>query len=193
MAGWKGGRSWINPSTALQRQNFARYALFPEESPPPPGGPMRFVAGIIGERPFQELNQMAMRGDFSSSPSMSAEETGFSRAPGVSTDTYNAFRGVYNGAIKMFRTVRFPPPTPGRIDLVSLVGSEHFDSAQRVVDELARRLLRVPLRNGDRVELIRYLESRFGPGEIDVDGQQLETDLRELVHLIMSLPEYQLS
>ena len=192
VAGWKGGKSWINPSTALHRQNFARYTLFPDEVQPPPAGPMRFVAGIIGEQPFQQLNQLAMRGDFTSSPSMNAEEKGFSRSPGVDTSTYNAFRGVYNGAVKMFRTVRFEPPAPARIDLVAMLRSHGRADAGGVVDQFARRLLRVPLRSGDRADLVRYLEDRLGPGEIDPDRENVETDLRELVHLIMSLPEYQL-
>lgn len=192
VAGWKGGRSWINPSTALGRQNFARFVLFPSELPPPEGGPMRFVAGIIGERPFRQLNQMARRGDYTSSPSMSGEDNGFSRAPGVSTDTYDAFRGVYNGAIKTFQRVRFEPPAPAPVDLVGLLPESRELDAETIVDYFARRLLRVPLRAGDRKDLVRYLESRVGTGALVRERVGLETDLRELVHLIMSLPEYQL-
>jgi len=61
------------------------------------------------------------------------------------------------------------------------------------VDYLARRFLRLPLQPGDRHDLIHFLAQRLGGSVLDFARADLETDLRALLHLIMSLPEYQLA
>src|SRR5207244_11111388 len=66
VAGWKGGRTWINPATMIERENFARYLLFPGEIPPPKRKRMDFVANIIGEQGYQQMNEMAKKGDVTS-------------------------------------------------------------------------------------------------------------------------------
>ncbi|HLF83422.1 MAG TPA: DUF1800 domain-containing protein [Blastocatellia bacterium] len=197
VAGWKGGRTWINPSTMLQRQNFARYVLFPREIPPPARKPMDFVGDIIGQQAYRQLAEMARRGDFTSSPSMPAEaamqESGFNRRAGTNTETYNVFRGVYNGAVKTFKVYKPDPPLPARVDLAGMLRKAGVKGVNGAVAYFARRFLRVAPREGDRQELIAYLKQRVGANGIDFDRQSLESDLREVLHLIMSLPEYQLA
>jgi len=197
VAGWKGGRTWINPSTTLQRQNFARYVMFPREIPLPARKPMDFVGDIIGQQAYRQLTEMARRGDFTSSPSMPAEvamqESGFNRRASTNNETYNVFRGVYNGAVKTFQVYKPDPVVPARVDLVGMLHNGGVKDVSGAVDYFARRFLRVAPREGDRQELIGYLKQRVGANEIDFDRQGLETDLREVLHLIMSLPEYQLA
>jgi len=197
VAGWKGGRTWINPSTMLQRGNFARYVLFPREIPPPTRRPLDFVGDIIGQAAYHQLTEMARRGDFTSSPSMSAEasmqESGFTRRTSTNNETYNLFRGVYNGAIKTFQVYKPDPPIPARVDLAGMIRLAGAKDASGAVNYLARRFLRVAPREGDRQALITYLKQRLETNEIDYNRQGLETDLREVLHLIMSLPEYQLA
>ena len=65
--------------------------------------------------------------------------------------------------------------------------------ATGAVDNLMRRFLRVPLTGERRQTLIRFLEQQNGGPQIDYSRYRLEKDLRELLHLIMSTPEYQLS
>jgi uncharacterized protein (DUF1800 family) len=59
VAGWKGGRTWMNPATLLERENFTRYVLFPRELPPPSRRPLDYVADIIGQRAYEQMNEMA--------------------------------------------------------------------------------------------------------------------------------------
>jgi hypothetical protein len=193
VAGWQGGRTWINPSTLLQRQNFARYMLFPREIPPPSRQPMDFVATIIGHGPYQQLQDMAQHGDFTSAPAMVMEESGLNRRPGVNTETYNIFRGVYNGAVHMLEVLKVDPQTPAQIDLRGMVRQAGVSTAADAVDYLAHRFLRTPLQPGDRGDLIVFLQKRLGDSGLDFTRVALETNLRALLHLLMSLPEYQLA
>ena len=193
VAGWPGGRTWITPSTLLQRQNFARYTLFPHEIPPPSRQPLDFVATIIGHEPYQQLQEMAQRGDFTSAPAMVMAESGLNRRPGINTETYNIFRGIYNGAVHMVEVLKADPPTPAPIDLTGMVHQAGVSTDAEAVDYLAHRFLRTSLQAGDRHDLIHFLTQRLGGSVLDFTRADLETDLRALLHLIMSLPEYQLA
>ena len=193
VAGWPGGRTWLTPATLLQRQNFVRYTLFPQEIPPPARQPLDFVATIIGHEPYQQLREMAQRGDLTSAPAMVMAESGLNRRPGMSTETYNIFRGIYNGAAHMVDVLKVEPPTPAPIDLRGMVRQAGVSTDAEAVDYLARRFLRLPLQPGDRHDLIHFLAQRLGGSVLDFTRADLETDLRALLHLIMSLPEYQLA
>ena len=184
VAGWKGGRTWINPATMLERENFIRYVLFPKEIPPPTRKRMDFVADIIGERAYQQMNEMAKRGDYTSFPENTEAESGFNRNR-ASIETYNIFRGVYNGGIKTFKVLKNDPPTPARIDLLAMLrdaGVKEKDSAA-AVDHFTRRFLSVTIERSDRDRLVAFMKER----------EWTETNLRELLHLVLSMPEYQLA
>ena len=193
VAGWPGGRLWLTPSTLLQRQNFARFTLFPQEIPPPSRQPLDFVATIIGHEPYEQLREMAQRGDFTSAPAMVMAESGLNRRPGINTETYNIFRGIYNGAVHMLEVLKVEPPTPAPVDLTGMVHQAGVSADAEAVDYLAHRFLRTPLQPGDRHDLIHFLTQRLGGSVLDFTRADLETDLRGLLHLIMSLPEYQLA
>jgi len=193
VAGWPGGRTWITPATLLQRQNFVRYTLFPQEIPPPSRQPLDFVANIIGHGPYQQLREMAQHGDLTSAPAMVMEESGLNRRPGINTETYNLFRGVYNGAVHMLEVVKRDPLTRASVDLTGMVHQAGVTTTAGVVDYLAARFLRAPLQPGDRHELIDFLTQRLGGSVFDGTRTDVESALRELLHLIMSLPEYQLA
>ena len=195
VAGWPGGRSWITPSTLVTRQNFARYVLFPGEVPAPRRRLMDFVADVIGTEAYEQMNAMARRGDFTGTPVMpaSVDASGFARTPGLQNQAADAFRGVYNGARKALSSIRFDDPVPARFELAAMLRRQGVDDARGAVDYLARRFLSVSLGAADRAALVAYLEDRNGGARMDPGRAGLERDLRELLHLIMSLPEYQLT
>jgi len=85
------------------------------------------------------------------------------------------------------------PPTPAPIDLRGMVHQAGASTDAGAVDYLARRFLCTSLQPGDRHDLIQFLTQRLGGSVLDFTRADLETDLRALLHLIMSLPEYQLA
>jgi hypothetical protein len=122
----------------------------------------------------------------------SMEASGFNRREYTNSETYNVFRGVFNGAVQTFKVFKPDPPVPARLDVTAMVKSAGAKDAKGAVDYLLRRFLIIEPRPADRQDMIRYLEQRLGNSAIDFDRKGLETDLRETLHLVMSLPEYQL-
>ena len=57
---------------------------------------------------------------------------------------------------------------------------------------LLARFLSVPVDAGTRARIGKFLESELGTGDLAVAGTFLEEPLRSTLHLILSLPEYQL-
>jgi hypothetical protein len=186
------GRADVDPATVIERENFARYLLFPKEIPPPTRKRMDFVADIIGERAYEQMNEMAKKGDFASAPDRNEMDSGFNRRS-TGDETYNIFRGVYNGGILTMKKVQFEASRPARIDMGGMLRGAGVADAAGAVDYLCKRFLRASMQSPDREALTRFLAERLGSKTIDYNRAGLETDLRELLHLVMSLPEYQLA
>ncbi len=58
---------------------------------------------------------------------------------------------------------------------------------------MLRRFVRLPIAGERRQALVSFLKKQLGGPTIDYTRYSLEKDLRELAHLIMGAPEYQLS
>src|SRR5262249_48931309 len=106
---------------------------------------------------------------------------------------YDLALGVYNGLRMAFAKVKAVPPAPPALALAAMARNSGLETAGDAVDFFERRLLRIPMDGGDRAALVEFLERRWGGARIDYRSAGLEESLRELVHLIMSTPEYQLS
>ncbi len=74
-----------------------------------------------------------------------------------------------------------------------MMQQEGVKDAAGVVDSMLRRFVRLPIAGERRQALVSFLEKQMGGPKIDYTRYSLEKDLRELAHLIMSAPEYQLS
>ena len=79
-----------------------------------------------------------------------------------------------------------------RVNLAGLVVAKNLTTTTQVVDDLLARFLTVAAHPQDRTRLISFLDTELGTDQIAVAQTYLEEPLRLLVHLIMSLPEYQL-
>jgi len=62
-----------------------------------------------------------------------------------------------------------------------------------VVDQLVDRLLQAPLDGRRRWGLLRALGANREDAPYALDGEQTQQQLRTAVHLLMSMPEYQLA
>ena len=68
----------------------------------------------------------------------------------------------------------------------------HLETPEQVVDYLARRFLAVPLQEDVRHRLAEFLTAELGTANIQAAATYLEEPLRMLLHVMLSLPEYQL-
>ncbi len=204
VSGWAGdkdgGRAWINPSTLLERQNFIRYVLFPKEAPRQPTNAERrvsFTQSVVGREAYEQMAEMARRGDYESPPRPGNEGSKVSDLAmeamiNTGKEDYNLYRGVFNAGVRVFERLQVDPANPAEISLVAMLQNAKAADAGAAVDHFARRFLRAPLSAAKRDALVGYLTGRQGGSRLDFSNAKLETDLRELLHLLLSAPEYQL-
>jgi uncharacterized protein (DUF1800 family) len=182
VAGWAGGRSWITPATLLQRGNFFRDVLFPDvKSFRPPDRQMGATDVRVGERLAKGMNitEATREGDAESSMMADRDED------------YNTRYGGYAGAQLAFKRTKLIPRRPANMELAALVTGSGATTVDEVVDQYIRRFLRVPLAPKDRQVLVDFLRTKLGTSDVR-PGDRSENALRELLYLVLSMPEYQL-
>lgn len=204
VAGWDGGKSWINPSTLVERGNIMRHVLFPREAEglydigPFAGRYQRYVNAHVD---VLKRDRQAVMGRASpvmdDSSGMEGGTENNMMAPSANmineTPAYDLPYGVYNGKSKAFETVKAPNQAPAQFRLADSLQAAEVSSATDAVLYLERLFLRLPLKTDARESLVSFLQGRIGQDTIDFTDPKIETHLREVTHLIMSTPEYQLA
>ena len=221
VAGWPGGRAWVNPATLLARGNFAHALLFPD--------PATFVApdkqvadgyrkipllfpqyGItphvwsaktrtmepvslqVYERFCARLDGGEVEKD-GGAMAMPAKKDDASRMMRIAdSEDFNLAVGVYSGFIEAARRVKPVPRFAAEVDFAALAKAAEIDTAEGAVDHFAGRLLGVPLHADRRAAVVAFLKSELGGDRLDFADKDLDRALRRTVHLILSAPEYQL-
>lgn len=182
VAGWAGGRTWITPSTLLQRGNLFRDVMFPDVAGfRPPDRSMSATDERVGQRLAQGMNitEATREGDAESNMMIDRDED------------YNTRYGGYAGSVLAFKRTKLIPRQPAALNLTAMVTAARADTADRVVDHFIHRFLRVPLAEKDRAALVGFLRGKLGTSAVQ-PGATLEGALRELLYLVLSAPEYQL-
>ena len=73
-----------------------------------------------------------------------------------------------------------------------MVAVQKLVNSEQVVDYFLARFLRTKAEDSDRTRLIEFLSNEMGTDQVSEAQSYIEEPLRLLLHLIMSLPEYQL-
>jgi len=177
VAGWAGGRTWITPATLMQRGNLFRDVLFvdpktfraPDRLMPP-------TYARVGDNLAKGMNVTEATkegtGDAESNAQVDRDED------------YNTRYASYRGYLAAFERTKPIPRHVADVSLVSMVTAAHADTPEAVVDHFARRFLNVPLPAKNRAAFVAFFQ-----GKSVTD----ESALRELLYLVLSAPEYQLS
>lgn len=195
VAGWPQGRSWITPGLLIERGNFARDVLFPDITYIPTdrypsyltGDEIRAVHERIGlgydiTSATKPANVAMAGGDGMAMSSMLADRD----------EDFNTRYGSYRGWQMAVERVKPIPRTFARLDLSGMIEAQQLADTTQVVDYLLARFLRVPIDTQRRAQLIDFLDRELGTHEIARAQSYMEEPLRMLVHLILSMPEYQL-
>jgi uncharacterized protein (DUF1800 family) len=187
VAGWGGGRSWITPGLLLERGNFVLDVLFPDiefvphdrHSPDP-----TIIAVHEKIRQGYDITRATMPGD----GAMMAE----SNMAADRDEDFNTRYGSYRGWQMAIARVKPIPRTVLQADLAQMVRAEGLATTTQVVDYFLGRFMSVPIGEPERRRLIEFLDRGLGTSDVGRADSYLDDPLRELVHLIMSEPEYQL-
>jgi hypothetical protein len=187
VAGWAGGRTWITPSTLLERGNLFRSVLFPDVKDfRPPDRAMSATDARVGQRLSQGMGITEATKEDDAGSTVVAE----SNMMVERDEDYNTRYGGYKGYLLAFERTKLIARRPAAIDLTAMVRAAGADTPDEVVDHLTRRFLSVPLEAKDRAVLVEFLRDRLGPAGLQQTAQ-LEDALREALYLVLSTPEYQ--
>jgi uncharacterized protein (DUF1800 family) len=187
VAGWAGGRTWITPSTLLQRGNLFRGVLFPDiKGFRPPDRSMSATDSGVGQRLAQGMGITEATKEDPGSSVMAESNMMVDR-----DEDYNTRYGGYKGNLLAFERTKLIPRQAAAINLTAIVRAAGADTADKIVDHFVRRFLSVTLPETRRAVLIDFLRTKLGSSAIQ-SSEKLEESLRELLYLVLSTPEYQL-
>ncbi|HZR01657.1 MAG TPA: DUF1800 domain-containing protein [Burkholderiales bacterium] len=193
VAGWPQGRSWITPGLLIERGNFARDALFPDITFIPTD---RYPVYLTGDEIRAVHEKISMGYDITSATkpvNMDAQGGEMAMSSMVDRDEdFNTRYASYRGWQMAVEKVKPIPRTFGHTDLTGMVEAEKLKNSGEVVDYFLARFLRVPIDDKRRQQLIAFLDRELGTNDIGRAHTYMEEPLRMLVHLILSMPEYQL-
>jgi uncharacterized protein (DUF1800 family) len=187
VAGWAGGRTWITPSTLLNRGNLFRGVLFPDvKGFRPPDRSMSATDARVGQRFVQGMSMTDATKEDVDTNTMAESNMMVDR-----DEDYNTRYGGYKGNLLAFERTKLIPRSPAKIDLTAMVSTAGADTVDTVVDHFVHRFLSVTLADRERGLLVEFLRGKLGSSTIR-PSEKLEESLRELLYLVLSAPEYQL-
>jgi len=182
VAGWAGGRTWITPATLLQRGNIFRDVLFPDAKTfRPPDRAMSQTDARVGERLSQGMDITAATREGDAETNMMVDRD----------EDYNTRYGGYKANLMAFERVKLIPRRTIDVSLASLVDAAGAKTPEQVVDHFVKRFLRVSPSDRNRAALVAFLTEKLGGQEMRA-ANNLESSLRELLYVLLSMPEYQL-
>lgn len=188
VAGWANGKSWITPGLLLTRGNFVYDIVFPDINflPPDRYPGSDFQIATVSEK-------LALGFDVTTSTKPDAKEvTSMSMQMADRDEDFNTRLASYRGWQMAIQKVKPIPRATAQIDLSAMVLAAGSHDAQDAVGFLLNRFLSVQVDSGTRTRLIRFLENELGTSDLVAAETYLEEPLRLTLHLILSLPEYQL-
>ncbi len=178
----------------MERGNFARDLLFPNINFLPPDRyiddeTIRIVSNKIDQgQDISTATKPEGKGMGGAGEAMQSMSTAMADRDEDFNTRYGSFRGWQLATEKVKPIAR----RPAQLDLAGLVRAQKLVNTAQVVDYLLARFIPVAVENADRARLVDFLKSELGTDDVVQAHSYLEEPLRLLLHLIMSLPEYQL-
>jgi uncharacterized protein (DUF1800 family) len=187
VAGWANGKSWITPGLLLARGNFVYDTLFPDINfLPSDRYPLTdYKIGVVNER-------LALGMDVTSATKPEAKELTSMSMQADRDEDFNTRLASFRGWQMALQKVKPIPRSTAQLDLSAMVLGAGCKSARQATDYLLARFVSVPLDPGTREQIAKFLESELGTADLTAAASYLEEPLRITLHLILSLPEYQL-
>ena len=188
VAGWAHGRSWITPGLLFARSNFAYDMVFPDINFIPPD---RYPSGDFKIRELGD--KLALGMDVNSATKLDGVEMSSTSMQLADRDEeFNTRLASYRGWQMALERVKPIPRTTARLDLSRMVLDDGCRTASDAVDALLRRFMVAPVAPMARARLIEFLQRELGTADLVAARSYLDGPLRQTLHLILALPEYQL-
>ncbi len=188
VAGWASGRSWITPGLLLVRGNFVYDTVFPAIDFVPmdrvPGSQYQIIS--VAE-------QLALGKDVTTATKPEGKEmTSMSMMSADRDEDFNTRLASYHAWRKAIEKVKPIPRAPARLDLSGMVRAAGCKTTQEAVDHLITRFISAPIEPGVREKIAALLAEDLGTQDLKAADTYMEDALRNALHVILSLPAYQL-
>ncbi len=187
VAGWAQGRSWITPGLLLLRGNFVYDTVFP---------PIDFVANDrVPNGRYQILSvaeKLALGFDVTTATKPDGKDLTSISMQADRDEDFNTRLASYHAWRKAIEKVKPIPRTTAQLDLSALVRAAGCKTAREAVDHLLLRFVSVPVNTATRDGMVAMLEADLGTADLQQADTYMEDALRNALHVILSLPAYQL-
>ncbi len=188
VAGWAQGRSWITPGLLIARSNFAYDMVYPDINFIPPD---RYPSGDFKIRELSD--KLALGMDVSSATRLDGVDLSSTSMQMADRDEeFNTRLASYRGWQMALERVKPIARTTARLDLSRMMLGDGCRTAADAVDALLRRFVVAPVAPATRTRLAEFLERELGTADLAAARSYLDEPLRQTLHLILSLPEYQI-
>jgi hypothetical protein len=187
VAGWANGRSWITPGLLLARGNFVYDTLYPNINfIPPDRYPLRdYKIGEVNDK-------LALGLDVTTATKPDAKEVTSMSMQADRDEEFNTRLASYRGWQMALEKVKPIPRATAQLNLSAMVLGAGCRNAREASDYLLERFLSVPVDETTHKQIATFLEGELGTADLSAAATYLEEPLRSTLHVILSLPEYQL-
>ena len=190
VAGWAGGRSWINPSLLFERNNFILELVFPDIGFVPPDRAPPFIREVTNVQ-----NRLREGFPVSTATAPAGVDGGMmaeSNKNAYRDEDFNTRLGSMRGWQMALERVKPIDRHVSSLDLSGYMQKQSVNNVVEAVNILERDFFSLRLGKERRNKLISYLTSLLGSERLNYQANNSESALREFFHKMLSLPEYQM-
>jgi hypothetical protein len=187
VAGWANGPSWITPGLLFARGDFVFDAVFP---------PIDFVpTDRVPNQLYQILSvadKLAAGIDVTNATKPDGKKDAAMSMQADRDEDFNTRLASYHAWRKAIEKVKPIPRTTAQLDVSAMVRAAQCKTAQAAVEHLLARFLSAPISTDTRQKITALLEADLGTADLTQADSYMEDALRNALHVILSLPAYQL-
>ena len=187
VAGWANGKSWITPGLLFARGNFVYDTVFP---------PIDFVPTDRVPNSLYQIvpvaDKLAAGQDVTTATKPEGKEAPAMSMQADRDEDFNTRLASYHAWRKAIEKVKPIPRTMAQLDVSAMLRAAGCKTTQAAVDHLLARFLSMPIPGDTREKIVAMLEADLGTADLTQADSYMEDALRNALHVILSLPAYQL-
>jgi uncharacterized protein (DUF1800 family) len=189
VAGWAHGRSWITPGLLLARGNVIYDTVFP---------PIDFVAADRVPNGLYQINpvadKLAQGQDITTATKPVGKDAGEMSMSnqGDRDEDFNTRLASYHAWRKAIEKVKPIERATAQLNVSAMLRAAKCQTTDDAVAHLAQRFLSVKLSADVQQRIAHMLAQDLGTRQLSEADSYMEDALRNALHVILSLPVYQL-
>lgn len=189
VAGWAHGRSWITPGLLLARGNVIYDTVYP---------PIDFVAPDRVPNGLYQItsvaDQLAQGQDITTATKPVGKNMGEMSMSnqGDRDEDFNTRLASYHAWRKAIENVKPIERSPAKLSVSAMLREAKCKTTHEAVAHLVKRFLSVKVDASVQAQIADMLSQDLGTSDLAAADSYMEDALRNALHVILSLPAYQL-